>query len=86
MKGQLTRSAGYRQAMLENRLSNLGTALALLEHDRIRVRQAIERGQAADLLVPVLEDIELIGLWIRQAQAPLGELWKEKQEERWDKA
>ena len=89
MKGQLTRLQDSRQALVENRLGNLGTALALLEHDALRDKQAIRRepvpeASLEELLGPVLEDLDLVRAWIRRAQAGLHETWKAGQEIRWD--
>lgn len=84
MKGQLSRPASERQEAVEIPLSTLGTILALLEHDSLRVHQAIERSGLDDLLGVVLEDHALIARNIRKVQARLRELWEAGQERRWD--
>jgi len=73
MKGQLSKNADSRQALVENRLYSLGAALAILEHDELRVRQAIaRREEMRDLLTPVLHDIERVRDSILAAQTLLG--------------
>jgi hypothetical protein len=83
MKGQLSRKADRRQAQVENPLALLGTALALLEHDTLRVRQAIRRGGMDDLLSPVVEDHRLIAQYLKTTQGHLRALWDEGQGKRW---
>jgi hypothetical protein len=87
VKGQLSQVQDMRQEQVENRLSNLGAALALLEHDGLRVRQAIDRetlNNLEGLLGPVLEDLELVKAWIRRAQDHLRAGWEDGQENRWE--
>lgn len=82
-KGQLSKQADHRQEQVENPLALLGSALALLEHDTLRVRQAIRRGGMDDLLSPVVEDHTLIAQYLRRAQKHLRRLWDDGQERRW---
>jgi plasmid stability protein len=87
MKGQLSRSADARQASVEDRLYSLGTALAILEHDELRVRQAISRREEMrELLTPVLTDIERVRRSILAAQAQLGHEFQAGQANNWDAA
>lgn len=85
MKGQLSRMQDLRQDAVESRLSSLGAALALLEHDALRVQQAIHRQSGIEaLLSPVLEDIQRVTHAIRAAQSLLREDWEIGQENRWN--
>ena len=84
-KGQLTYQSDKNQAGVETRLSSLGVALALLEHDRLRITQAIGRHAGLlDLLGPVIADIERVRLAICCAQADLRGEWEEGQKRRWE--
>jgi hypothetical protein len=84
MKGKLTYQSDSRQAEIENPLANLGVALALLEHDRLRIRQAVGRyAGLLDLLGPVISDLDCVSRAITKAQANLRGEWERGQEERW---
>jgi len=82
-KGKLSRKADCRQEAVENPLALLGSALALLEHDTLRVRQAIRRGGMDDLLSPVVEDHALIAQYLIRIQRQLRRIWDQGQEQRW---
>jgi len=84
MKGQLTRKAGKRQERVENPLALLGAILVLLEHDALRINQAIHRTGFDDLLGPVLDDFEAIRCKIGAVQRHLREIWDEGQQNRWE--
>lgn len=86
MKGQLSQIADEKQAQVEAELSSLGVALALLEHDRIRICQAIGRHAGLlDLLGPVIQDLERVSRAIAGAQETLRDDWERGQEERWSR-
>jgi len=80
---QISRDADQRQAAVEDPLAALGAALALIEHDQLRVRQAIRRSGMDDLLVPVLEDYARISAAIQRTQRALRANWEAGQGERW---
>lgn len=82
-KGQLSRRADNSQEQIENPLALLGSALALLEHDTLRIRQAIRRGGLDDLLSPVIDDHTLIAQYLRKTQNHLREIWEAGQDRRW---
>ncbi|MDR3572884.1 MAG: hypothetical protein P4L50_03400 [Anaerolineaceae bacterium] len=82
-KGQLDTDSDNRQNRVEGALSTLGTTLALLEHDMIRVRQAIRRSGLTDLLTPVLDDYELLSKRIHCIQCDLRGQWDAGQKSRW---
>ena len=83
MKGQLSRKADRRQANVETPMGLIGVTLARLEHDSLRVNQAIRRTGLHDLLGPVLEDHQRIANDLRQVQRYLREIWEEGQAVRW---
>jgi hypothetical protein len=82
-KGQLSRKASRRQAQVENPMALLAGMLAMLEHDSLRVRQAIRRTGLHDLLAPVLEDHRVMACNIRAIQSYLRDLWEDGQDDRW---
>ncbi len=83
MKGQLSQDADRRQAAVEDPLALLGSVMLRLEHDNLRVRQAMRRAGLADLLGPVVADHALIQEQIQSIQAALRALWDDGQERRW---
>ncbi len=83
MKGRLSALQDAYQGRVEDELSALGVAIALLEHDMIRVRQAIARSGLSDLLGPVLADYERIYDRLRRIQADIGPEWQAGQKDRW---
>lgn len=84
MKGQLSRVQDSNQQSVENQMSNLGVALALLEHDEMRVRQAIARHDGLlELLLPVLQDLNRITQSIRHTQDLLRQTWDSGQNRNW---
>jgi len=83
--GQLSQKRDARQAAVENRLYSLGAALARLEHDELRVRQAIDRSESLrDLLGPVLEDYRIVMRSIRAAQEKLARDFEDGQASLWE--
>jgi len=90
-KGQLSNAAAERQALIENALALACRVKLLAGHDCLRVEQAIDRADRAelnlaDLLSPVLEDQQRIVANITQLQKLLREIWDEGQNNRWDGA
>lgn len=83
-KGQLSKRAEHRQGAVEDPLALLGSVRMRLEHDSLRVRQAMRRAGLADLLGPVIEDHALIRVQLELIQAALRTLWDEGQSRRWD--
>lgn len=84
-KGKLSKKANHNQSRVENPMALLGSMLARLEHDSLRVRQAIRRNRDLhDLLGRVLEDHERISTDIRDLQGQLRKLWEDGQTRRWD--
>jgi hypothetical protein len=84
MKGQLGKSQDIRQSAVENPLSTLGTMLALLEHDRLRICQAVGRHAGLlELLAPVIGDIDRMSAAIREIQCGMKEDWESGQKKRW---
>jgi hypothetical protein len=83
LKGQLSQDADRRQAAVEDPLALLGSVLLRLEHDNLRVRQAMRRAGLADLLGPVVADHALIRAQIRLIQDELRALWDAGQASRW---
>lgn len=83
-KGQLTRKAGKRQERVENPLALLGAILVVLEHDALRINQAIHRTGLNDLLGPVLVDFDTIRCKVDAIQRYLRDIWDEGQQNRWD--
>lgn len=85
MRGQLTRMQDDRQDQVETALANLARVMALLDHDSLRVDQAIRRhGSLSDLLGPVLDDIEDHRVSLRRVQDLLRDRWDAGQAGRWD--
>lgn len=85
MKGQLSRTQDERQDRIERPLAAAGRSLALLEHDGLRVSQAIDRHSSlVHLLEPVLDDLEEIQNAIREIQELLREEWERGQACRWN--
>lgn len=82
-KGQLSRKADRRQERVENPMALLAGMLAMLEHDSLRVRQAIRRTGLHDLLDPVLEDHKEMRCKICTIQRYLRDLWDDGQANRW---
>jgi len=82
-KGKLSDSADQRQEKIENPLALIGATLARLDHDSLRIRQAIKRAGLADLLSPVLDDHRQIAGDLRKVQAYLRDIWEEGQDSRW---
>ncbi len=80
---QLAQAQDARQDLLELHLANLGIALALIEHDTFRVRQAIERTGSQELLDPVLADADRIRQAIVAAQDQMSQIWALGQEMGW---
>jgi hypothetical protein len=71
------------QQSVEDCAADLGTSLALLDHDMLRVKQAIRRTGLNDLLGPVVEDYQRIRRQIVRAQGRLRVEWDRGQEEEW---
>ncbi len=82
-KGKLSQKADRRQAQIENALALMGGAVARLEHDSLRVRQAIRRTGLHHLLDIVVEDHLRIADDLRKAQAELKGIWEDGQQSRW---
>ena len=82
-KGLLSNQADRLQESVEDPLFSLGVALALLDHDLLRIHQAIESEHAGELLDPVIEDLDLVARSIRDAQIFIGKVWNKGQESRW---
>lgn len=83
-KGQLSQEADRRQEAVEDPLALLGAVRMRLEHDSLRVRQAMRRAGLADLLGPVIDDHALIREQLEKIQAALRALWDDGQSRRWD--
>lgn len=84
MKGQLGKLQDIRQSAVENPLSTLGVMLALLEHDRLRITQAVGRHAGLlELLAPVIGDIDRMRAAILQIQGGMKEEWESGQKKRW---
>lgn len=84
-RGQLSRDANHRQQRVENSLALIGVSLIRLEHDSLRVRQAMDRCGMDDLLEPVLEDHQRVSKNLRKIQNLLHEIWNDGQSARWSK-
>ncbi len=84
MKGKLKDVSDERQSEVENPLARLGVILALLDHDLLRVQQAIRRGGLDELLGPVASDLLRIRKDICQVQVFIREIWERGQKERWN--
>ena len=85
-KGMLSRDGNSRQERIENALALLGTSLLRLEHDNLRVQQAINRTGLDDLLSPVIDDHRQVKLNLRHVQKLLREIWDDGQANRWNSA
>jgi hypothetical protein len=81
---QIKRVADLRQTDVENALSSLGIALKLIELDRLRVRQAIERSGLTDLLEPVEADQARIRRSVHAAQEIIRTYWDHGQSQNWE--
>ncbi len=65
-------------------MAGLGVALALLQHDSLRIMQIIRRGDGLhDLAGCVIEDLTRVREEIRAAQAILREEWENGQKNNW---
>lgn len=65
-------------------MTGLGISLALLEHDALRIKQAIGRYDGLlELLTPVLDDLYRISRSIQAAQVYFRDEWESGQETRW---
>jgi len=84
VKGKLGAKQDMRQQEVEGVMASLGVALALLDHDRLRLQQAIRRARLDDLLGPVLEDYSLIVDNLHILQAALRNVWEQEQARRWE--
>lgn len=82
---QLSKKRSDRQEHIENSMALIGASIARLDHDSLRVRQAIRRSGLNDLLGRVLEDHEEIKKSLRLAQDNLREIWDDGQRDHWDK-
>ena len=82
-KGQLSRKANKRQQNVENSMALIGVSLTRLEHDNLRIRQAIDRCGLADLLGPVIDDHQRISRNLLKIQNFLREVWEDGQNRRW---
>jgi hypothetical protein len=83
MMGQLNKDADRRQQGIENPMFLIGSILATLDHDSLRVRQAIRRTGLDELLGPVLDDHESMRCKLRAIQAYLRLIWEDGQENNW---
>ena len=81
---QLNRKKDERQQRIENDLARMGAALARLEHDKIRVENAIEVTGKMDLLGPILHDLDLVVRAIRANQQALRDEWEKGQKTGWN--
>ncbi len=81
---QLKRNQDERQSRHEAQLGALGIVLAILEHDELRIRQAVQRTGEDRLLLPVLEDFRRARCEISALQARLREDWERKQKTGWE--
>lgn len=82
----LSEASNGRQERVENALALLGTSLLRLDHDDLRVLQAIDRSGLNDLLGPVIDDHRQVRLNLRQVQKLLREIWDDGQASRWNSA
>lgn len=80
---QINRDADRRQSQAESSLGGLGILRAILEHDELRIRQAIRRTGERRLLEPVLEDFVRARQEIAQIQDALSGEWRSGQESGW---
>jgi hypothetical protein len=76
--------ADARQANVEALLGRLGTMMAILDHDTLRVSQAIRRSGLNDLLSPVVQDHQRIRQDLRRLQNELSEIWRAGQANNWE--
>jgi len=81
---QLNRSQNERQSRREAQLGALGILLAILDHDELRIRQAVQRTGEERLLGPVLEDFRRARREIIALQDQLRIDWEMKQKTRWE--
>lgn len=81
---QLTNKQDSRQKLVESRIGDLGVMIALLEHDNLRIQQAIDRTGVDDLLRPVLADHCKLIQAIQRVRRDFGEIWKLGQKMRWE--
>lgn len=81
---QLSAPQDSRQGDVEENLARLGRARALLEHDSIRVKQAIDREEDLDhLLEPVIIDVIDAIRHIQEVQKSLRKVWENGQQNHW---
>jgi hypothetical protein len=83
-KGRLSDRQDQRQGSVEGVMGSLGVALALLDHDKLRVEQAIRRGGFTDLLQPVVIDYFKIAQNIKDVQETLRGEWENGQSNKWE--
>lgn len=76
---RMTSLAEVQREAIETSITNLGTALKILEIVDLRVKQAKDRSGMKDLLDPAREDIEIIAARIGAAQGNLKLIWKQLQ-------
>jgi hypothetical protein len=81
---QIKRHADRDQQRVEETLGRIATILVLLEHDGLRVHQAIKRAGLADLLSPVIDDHHRIKTNLLQIQKDLSDIWEQGQSRRWE--
>lgn len=83
-KGRLSTESNSKQERIEDALAGLGVALALLQHDTLRVMQILRRGEGLhDLAGCVIEDLARVREEIRAAQSILREEWERGQKTNW---
>lgn len=82
-KGKLSKRSDFQQQIIEGALCGLGVAIALLDLDQVRIKQAIKRTGLKDLLLPVLDDHQQIKDSIHSMQNTLREVWNNGQNNRW---
>lgn len=81
---QISRKADKKQSDTESSLGSLGVVRAILEHDELRIRQALRRSGEKGLLEPVLEDFKRARIEIERVQQVLVEAWQSGQKSGWN--
>jgi hypothetical protein len=76
-------ASAERQRRVEILLGRMGVMMAILDHDTLRVNQAIRRTGLTDLLSPVIDDHHQIRKNLEALQQELSEIWTSGQAAKW---
>jgi hypothetical protein len=83
-KGKLKANPDLKQSNVEGLMGTVAVSLVLLDHDRLRIEQAIRRAGLADLLQPVVIDYLRISQNLKSVQETLRGEWESGQLSRWE--